>query len=286
MHSHSFGFWGLTFFVIILARYVLVAGLTDWWLVVRSGSTRAAEPNGMRRRRPSAQAIRADIQLSITSSAVFAVAMAGVVELQDLGLTRLYSRPEQYGLWYLGVSYLLVLILQDLFFYATHRLCHHPALYSWMHRGHHRSGQPTPWTSFAFDPPEAVLQALFLVGVVALVPLHPLTLLAVLTTMTVWAVVTHLGVNPLPVGWAPPGLSRWLIGPTHHGLHHRHSDRHFGLYFTFWDRLLATQDPGEDQTRRRATEAAATGRQSTEAAATGERTAESAVDGQPAAVSS
>ena len=281
MHSHSFGFWGLTFFVIILARYVLVAGLTDWWLVVRSGSTRAPEPNGTRRRRPSAQAIRADIQLSITSSAVFAVAMAGVVELQDLGLTRLYSRPEQYGLWYLGVSYLLVLILQDLFFYVTHRLCHHPALYSWMHRGHHRSGLPTPWTSFAFDPPEAVLQALFLVGVVALVPLHPLTLLAVLTTMTLWAIVTHLGVNPLPVGWAPPGLSRWLIGPTHHGLHHRHSDRHFGLYFTVWDRLLATQDPGEDQTRRQAT-----GERTEEAAAMGEKTAEAAGDGRPAAVSS
>jgi sterol desaturase/sphingolipid hydroxylase (fatty acid hydroxylase superfamily) len=77
---------------------------------------------------------------------------------------------------------------------------------------------------------------------VALVPLHQLTLLAVLTTMTVWAVVTHLGVNPLPVGWAPHGLSRWLIGPTHHGLHHRHSDRHFGLYFTFWDRLCGTED--------------------------------------------
>ena len=286
MQAHSFGFWGLTFFVIILARYVLVAGLADWWLVVRSGSSGAAEPNGTRRRRPSAQAIRADIQLSVTSSAVFAGAMAGVVELQGHGLTRVYSRPDQYGFWYLGVSYLLVLILQDLFFYATHRLCHHPALYSWMHRGHHRSGLPTPWTSFAFDPPEAVLQALFLVGVVALVPLHPLILLAVLTTMTLWAVVTHLGVNPLPVGWAPPGLSRWLIGPTHHGLHHRHSDRHFGLYFTFWDRLLATQDPGDNQSERRPAEAAASGPQTTDAPRSGERARESAGDGRSAAVSS
>ncbi len=282
MHSHSFGFWGLTFFVIILARYVLVAGLADWWLVVRSRSTRAGAERGARRR-PTAQAIRADIRLSITSSAVFALAMAGVVQLHSHGLTRLYSRPDQYGLWYLGVSYVLVLILQDVFFYATHRLCHHPALYSWMHRGHHRSGLPTPWTSFAFDPPEAALQALFLVGLVALVPLHQITLLAVLTTMTIWAVVTHLGVSPLPEGLAPHGLSRWLIGPTHHGLHHRHSDRHFGLYFTFWDRLLATEDPGDEWAGRKLPQVPGAGPPTT-AAGAGRKTTKGASDGRPAAV--
>jgi len=244
VQQHSFGFWGLTFFAIILARYFLLAGLSYWWLYLRGPSSLAGlGAQGASLRMPSAQSILRDIRLSVLSAAIFAVVTALVLSLQDLGLTRLYSQPDQYGLWYLGASYLLVLLLQDGFFYATHRLCHHPALFSWMHLGHHRSRQPTPWTSFAFDPPEALLQALFLVGMVMLVPLHLITLLAVLTTMTVWAIVNHLGLDRLPVCFPHHWLGRWLIGPAHHSIHHRRSDRHFGLYFTFWDRILATEDP-------------------------------------------
>jgi len=244
----SIFFGGITAFVIILARYFLFAGLAYWWLYGRGDASQASDgPAAMRRRPPSLTAIRTDIRLSVQSAAVFAVAMAGVLQLQAHGLTRLYSSPNQNGWWYLGVSYVLVLILQDGFFYATHRLAHQPALFSWLHRGHHRSGQPTPWTSFAFDPPEAALQALFLVLLVVILPLHLFTLLAVMTTMTIWAIVTHLGLSQRPAGGLPQWLGRWLIGPAHHGIHHRHSNRHFGLYFTFWDWLLATDDPGDDK---------------------------------------
>lgn len=256
MQQHSTSFWGFAFFLIILSRYFLAAGLTYWWLYVRRRSGPGDAGQRVPPRQPSARAIRHDIQLSVHSAAVFAVAMAGLLNLQELGLTRLYSRPDHYGLWYLGVSYLLVLILQDGFFYASHRLCHQPALYAWMHRGHHRSGQPTPWTSFAFDLPEAILQALFLVLVVVIVPLHLITLLAVLTTMTIWAIVTHLGLSQLPACFPHHWLGRWLIGPAHHAIHHRHSDRHFGLYFTFWDRLLETEDPRYAATLQRVPECA------------------------------
>ncbi|MFM7465471.1 MAG: sterol desaturase family protein, partial [Cyanobium sp.] len=239
LQQHSFGFWGLSFFAIILARYFLMAGLVYWWLYVhRSQAVHPSKPTV-----PSARSIREDIRLSISSAAVFALATACALSLQGLGLTRLYSQPEDYGYWYLAVSYLLVLILQDSFFYVTHRLSHHPALFAWLHRGHHRSRQPTPWTSFAFDPPEALLQALFLVLILMLLPLHPITLLAVLTTMSVWAIVNHLGLDHLPGCFPHHWLGRWVIGPAHHSIHHRRSDRHFGLYFTFWDRLLATEDP-------------------------------------------
>lgn len=259
MQTLSFFFGGITAFVIILARYFLFAGLAYWWIYGRGGTTQAGDdPPATRRRPPSMASIRADIHLSVQSAAVFALAMAGVLQLRAHGLTRLYSSPEQYGWWYLGVSFLLVLVLQDGFFYATHRLAHHPAFFAWLHRGHHRSGHPTPWTSFAFDLPEAALQALFLVLVVVILPLHLFTLLAVLTTMTIWAIVTHLGLSQLPGGDLPAWFGRWLIGPAHHGIHHRHSNRHFGLYFTFWDWLLATDDPASDK-KRRAVGAAASG---------------------------
>ncbi|MCP9772844.1 sterol desaturase family protein [Synechococcus sp. Tobar12-5m-g] len=241
MNEHPFWIWVLAFFGIILGRYFVVAGGSYWLLYARP------QPTGRDGTPPlapiSERAIRDDIQLSVIAAAVFALATAGVLSLQALGLTRLYARPDLHGWWYLGLSYAVVLILQDGYFYATHRLFHHPALFRWLHEGHHRSRQPTPWTSFAFDPIEAVVQALFLVGVVFVIPLHAITLVAVLCTMTVWAVVNHLGLDRLPLGFPHHWLGRWFIGPAHHSLHHRRHGIHFGLYFTFWDQVCGTEDP-------------------------------------------
>lgn len=241
MDELPFWTWVLVFFGIILGRYFLVAGASYWLLYARHqpagcAATPALAPISNR-------AIRDDIQLSVISAGGFALATAGVLSLRGLGLTRLYERPDQHGWWYLGLSYAAVLILQDGFFYASHRLFHHPAVFRWLHEGHHRSRQPTPWTSFAFDPIEAVVQALFLVAVVFVVPLHTVTLVAVLCTMTVWAVVNHLGLDRLPMGFPHHWLARWFIGPAHHSLHHRRHVIHFGLYFTFWDLVCGTQDP-------------------------------------------
>jgi lathosterol oxidase len=236
----SFGTDSLALFLIILARYFLAAG-GCWWLVracrpVASAAAMAQQGKRIR------DGIRHDIRLSVLSSAIFAVAAAAVLWLQAQGFTKLYGGVDPNTWWYLGVSYLTVLILQDALFYATHRLFHHPALYSTFHRGHHRSRQPTPWTSFAFDMPEALVQAVFLVAIVMLIPLHLITLLAVLSTMTVWAIVNHLDLDCLPRNFPHHLLGRWVIGPAHHSLHHRRPSLHFGLYFTFWDRVCGTQD--------------------------------------------
>jgi lathosterol oxidase len=142
----------------------------------------------------------------------------------------------------------VVLLLQDTYFYFTHRLSHHPVLFSWLHRGHHRSCHPTPWTSFAFDLPEAIVQSLFLVGIVFVIPLHFITLIAVLSTMTIWAVLNHLGLDRLPASFPHHWLGKWFIGPAHHSVHHRKYMVHYGLYFTFWDRLLGTQDLNYEKT--------------------------------------
>jgi sterol desaturase/sphingolipid hydroxylase (fatty acid hydroxylase superfamily) len=89
-----------------------------------------------------------------------------------------------------------------------------------------------------------LVQSLFLVMVVMLIPLHLITLLAVLSTMTVWAIVNHLDLDYLPRWFPHHWLGRWVIGPAHHALHHRRSSVHFGLYFTFWDQVCSTHDVG------------------------------------------
>ncbi len=160
----------------------------------------------------------------------------------DLGITRIYTKTSQYGLWYLVVSFILVLLLQDTYFYFIHRLLHRPKLFKWLHRGHHRSVEPTPWTSFAFDPPEAIIQAIFLLVTVFVIPLHYITFLGILMTMTLWSIINHLGFELLPCSSRYNWLTKWFIGAKHHLIHHQKYNTHYGLYFTFWDELLHTQD--------------------------------------------
>jgi Delta7-sterol 5-desaturase len=239
--GYSFGFDGIAFFAIIPARYFLVAG--GAYLFFYSRFNQTFINHNRQHYSPSRRSIKHDITLSVLSAGVFALAAAFMMSGYSWGITRLYSHAQQYGLWYLGVSYGAVLILQDTYFYFIHRLFHHPALFPWLHQGHHRSRYPTPWTSFAFDPLEAIVQSLFLVGIVCIIPLHFVTLIAVLVTMTVWAVLSHLGIDRLPLSFPHHWLGRWFIGPAHHSIHHRKYTVHYGLYFTFWDKLFGTQDP-------------------------------------------
>jgi Delta7-sterol 5-desaturase len=237
--DRSFGFYGMAFFGIILTRYFMVAGGMYFLFYSRSQQSFLGQ-NPLQN--PSWKSIQHDIKLSVLSSAIFAIAAAFVLSAYSLGITSLYSHPEDYGLWYLGVSYIVVLVLQDTYFYFTHRLFHHPSLFLRLHQQHHRSRYPTPWTSFAFDPIESIVSSLFLVGIVFIVPLHFITLIAVLTTMTVWAVLNHIGIERLPLSFPHHWLSKWFIGPAHHSIHHLKYSLHHGLYFTFWDKLLGTQD--------------------------------------------
>jgi Delta7-sterol 5-desaturase len=244
LREHSLGLDNIALFGIILCRYFLVAGIA--YGLFYSPISQSFRQR-LQRRSPSWTIIRHDMQLSVLSAAVFAVAATLMLSCYREGITRLYADPQHYGLWYLGISYGAVLILQDTYFYFTHRLFHHPKLFPWFHQGHHRSRYPTPWTSFAFDPLESVVQALFLIGLIFVVPLNFITLMAVLTTMTVWAVLNHLGPDHLPASFPHHWLGRWIIGPAHHSIHHLKFTVHYGLYFTFWDQLLGTQDPSYQQ---------------------------------------
>lgn len=59
--------------------------------------------------------------------------------------------------------------------------------------------------------------------------------------MIVRNAIGHSGYEIFPRGWAS---QRWLglITPvTHHELHHEKGGGNFGLYFTWWDRIMGTE---------------------------------------------
>ena len=127
---YSFPFLTLCLFVIILVRYLVVTGLA-WWVIC----CRFSLPD---------QDVFKDIRSSVVSAAIFAMAMAAAIEFHILGWTRIYNQIGSHDWWYIGGSYVLVLILQDSPCYITNRLFHSPRLYSWAHQGHHRSRKPSP----------------------------------------------------------------------------------------------------------------------------------------------
>ncbi len=239
--DYLFGVYGLIFFAIILLRYFLIAGGAYAFFYSLWGQSLIG--NQLTVNIPHWQSIRKDIQLSIISAIIFALAATCILSGYDWKITRLYIDPGQYGIWYLVASYAIVLLLQDTYFYFTHRLFHHRLLFSWFHKGHHHSRYPTPLTSFAFDLPEAIVQSFFLIIIVLVIPLHFVTLLAILMTMTIWSVVNHLGLDRLPVNFPHHWLGKYFIGPAHHSLHHLKYSFNYGLYFTFWDKVLGTEDP-------------------------------------------
>lgn len=157
--DHLFWIYILVFFAIILFRYFLIAGGTYAFFYSPWGQSLLK--NHLPINIPSSQSIRKDIKLSIISAIIFALAGAFILSSYGGKMNRLYVDPYQHGLWYLGISYVLILFLQDTYFYFTHRLFHHPRLFSLFHKGHHLSRYPTPLTSFAFDLPEAIVQSFF-----------------------------------------------------------------------------------------------------------------------------
>ena len=225
------------FFAIILLRYFLLAGGTYW--LFYSSPNKTLSKISSKKKSSRQQLIRKDITLSIAAAMASAICAALVMTVYDSGATVLYQSVEDYGICYLIFSFLGVVFLQDTCYYFLHRGFHHPALYNWLHKGHHRSKNPTPWTSFALDFPEALIQGLFLVIVVFVIPLHFAVVALWLFTMTIWSLVNHLGFELFP-NFPNHWLGKWFISSDHHSLHHRKYTQNYGLYFTFWDRLLGT----------------------------------------------
>lgn len=230
--------------LIIGARYLLVAGGV-WWMTW-------GRPQGLGRRlnreRPSRRLMAHEVRHSLLSTPIYAFPAAVALEAWKAGGTRLYLDPTAWPLWWLPVSFVLVMVVQDTHYYWTHRLLHHRKLFGWAHAAHHRARDPSPFSSFAFDPAEAALTAWLLPALAFVIPLNLWMLAVMLTVMTASAVMNHCGWEVWPEPWVRGRIGSQLITATHHSRHHTHMKTNFGLYFRWWDRVCGTDAmPGERQ---------------------------------------
>jgi len=148
-----------------------------------------------------------------------------------------------YGWTYFVLSLAIMMCVQDTYFYWTHRLMHHRALFRFFHRTHHLSTNPNPLTTYSINPLEALVDSGGSILILYFVPKHLAAYLIFTWVNTAYAVYGHLGHEILPASWGRHWFGRWINTSVAHNIHHARARYNFGWYFLFWDRWMNTIDP-------------------------------------------
>jgi sterol desaturase/sphingolipid hydroxylase (fatty acid hydroxylase superfamily) len=224
-----------------LGRYVVAAGLVS--LLIGTFWRAGLKARKIQARSASTKDYRRELLASLRTALIFAATGFMMYLAAKAGGLIIYHGFEVRGPAYLAISLVAMVAAHDTYFYWTHRAMHHPRLFRWFHRTHHKSHTPTPWTAYAFDAPEAIVMVAFVPLWVALIPMHELAIFIFMTWQIARNVLGHAGVELSPASGKPSRLFGWLNTTTHHDLHHQNARFNYGLYFSWWDRLMGTEHP-------------------------------------------
>jgi lathosterol oxidase len=193
-----------------------IGGLIHWWFYVRRRDA-AREWKLQPQRWLSARMTRHAFWLgsfNIVMGSVLGGSFAWYVARG--GWSMLYLDASRYGLWYLPVSGVLLLVAMDAGLYYSHRLLHNRALFRHIHRWHHRYTAPVVFTTTAVHPIEFLTFQFFLVLPAFVIPSHVAVYVAVIAYTYLIGMIDHSGIS---VKWRLP----------FHGDNRFHDDHH--VYF-------------------------------------------------------
>ena len=189
---------------------------------------------------PEAIQMRREAWYSLRSILVYGLVTIPIVYGIASGWSRMYFRLSDYSWQWYVASIGVMILTHDTYFYWTHRLLHQRWWYRHAHYVHHQSLSPSPWASFSFHPLESLIEALIIPALVFVLPIHVSGLLFVLTSMTIFGVINHLGYEIYPRFLVDRGIGYWFISVTHHNWHHRRFNCNYALYFRLWDIWMRT----------------------------------------------
>jgi len=223
---------GAAMSLMVALRYFMSSGMFAW---ITSCTRPGLYANQHRQ-------IASEIRYSLVAAVIYGVPAGAVFWLwRHHNFALIYSDWTAYPAWYLPLSVLVYLFVQDTWFYWTHRAMHHwPSLFRLAHKVHHDSKPPTAWTAMSFHPIESVSGAIVIPILVFFVPIHLAMLGVVLTIATVMGVVNHMGWEIFPRRLVHSQFGAGVITASHHERHHEDYRCNFGLYFRFWDKVCGT----------------------------------------------
>jgi Delta7-sterol 5-desaturase len=230
--------YGPASFAFDFGRYLIASTMMAaivWKMRRSSLASRDLQP-----RKASAGDIRREFLSSVQTCLVYVSITLFMVWGVGAGI---FQRIEGSFGWGVDLAILAGIILaHDAYFYWVHRAMHHPKLFKTFHRHHHRSTAPTPFAAYSFAIPEAFVMAAFVPLWQLFVATPGWVLFAFLNFQIIRNVMGHAGIELMPRWWLSTPLTRWVNTTTHHELHHGGGfTRNYGLYFTFWDRLMSTE---------------------------------------------
>ena len=182
-----------------------------------------------------------DLGFSVSTFLIFAIMDVCILYLDSKGYTKVYFDINEYGYLWLGFSFFIVLFIDDMFFYWSHRAMHLPRFYKYFHKVHHESTDPSPLTAFAFHPSEAVVEYFVAFVLPFLLPLNFGIIIAWQIFSMLNNVLGHLGYEIYPKGWVKLPILKFKTASTHHNMHHQLFNGNYALYFTWWDKWMGTE---------------------------------------------
>ncbi|MDB5428977.1 MAG: fatty acid hydroxylase [Caulobacter sp.] len=224
-----------------LSRYAIFA--VGVWLVLWVLLSGVLANRKIRETSPPWRQLPIEFAASLRSIAIFSTVGLSTFALFHFGLLPGPKLAASWGPVWAVVSGVLMVVAHDAWFYWTHRLIHRPKLFRAFHRRHHRSMNPSPFTAYSFDIGEAAINAAFVPLWIVLVPTPWIAVDLMLLHQIVRNTIGHSGYELFPARADGRPLLGWLTTVTHHDLHHAQAGYNYGLYFTWWDRLMGTEHP-------------------------------------------
>lgn len=228
--------------VIDTRRYVIFAVLT--WAVLWVALKAPLQGRKIREASPPPRQMAVEFLISIRSILIFStVGMVSSVAARH-GIYPMSEMSSHWGPAWFIASLALMILGHDAYYYWVHRWMHQPRQFRTFHRRHHRSHNPSPFTAYSFDLREALMMVSFVLIWPLVVPtpwaVTPIFVLHQIFRNT----LLHCGYELMPARRDGRPMFDWLTTTTHHDLHHAQAGSNFGLYFTWWDRWMGTENPG------------------------------------------
>lgn len=142
--------------------------------------------------------------------------------------------------WLLPAQIVFIFIIDDAWFYFTHRLMHENRfLMLKIHSIHHRAVTPFPWEYIYTHPLEWMIGSTgSLLGLIALMMIMPVNIYA----FWVYGLIRNLHEVKIHSGLRSPLANHipFLSPAENHDLHHSRVNGNYASMFTVWDRVFGT----------------------------------------------
>lgn len=227
------------YFIAFISNFPIFAGAyLIFWLLL---SKKLTKLRIQLVQRCNSEQVREEIKNQFISLLVLALYITAIILLGKNGITKTYTDINLYGgLWYAIVTFILLIIVDDTWFYWSHRFMHNPKIYKYIHALHHKSLDVNPFSGFSFHVFEVAALFFWLIPFSIIIPIY----LPVIAIFAIYAainnVIGRLGYELYPK-WFEKTWLKYKNNSTHHNLHHTKYNGNYALHFRFWDIVCGTE---------------------------------------------